>query len=223
MSKKASYSTKINPKTGLPLLDEESKLSFQPKHGLIYWLIGKPVFLLSRLVFPSKVNGQNNIPQKSGVVIASNHSASFNMLTISTSARRKLFFLGKIELTRGWKGFFVNSVGTIPVDRARRNSESLDVAVQILKQGGAIVIFPEGKTNYSETLAPFKFGAVAMAGRAGVPIIPTVIVGKYTPFRRKISITYGEPLRVDVNHLEEANEKLWYTINSMREKVREEK
>ena len=222
MSKECNCHGRVDPKTGLPLLDEQSKLPIQPKHGLVYWLVGKPAFLLSHVLFPARASGRENIPKNGGFVIAGTHISNLDPVTISASARRRLFFIAKIELSRGLKGKILNGAGIIPIDRARRNSEAIAVAVQLLKQGGAVAVFPEGKTNHSPKLAPFKFGAVAMAGRARVPIIPAVIVGKYSLFRRKLSITYGKPMKVNPGQLEKANEKLWYNINNMREKIRRE-
>ncbi|MCL2173748.1 1-acyl-sn-glycerol-3-phosphate acyltransferase [Candidatus Saccharibacteria bacterium] len=220
MSKKIN-SEKINPKTGLPLLDEENELSFRPRHGLIYRVIFWPVSGLVRIIFPAKVYGRENLPREGGMVLAFNHICSLDPAIVTVAARRKLFFLAKVELARGWKGKILKSWGIIPVDRARRNSTALNLAIQVLKQGGIIAIAPEGHTNRKAELAPFKFGAVAMAGRARVPIVPVVIVGRYLPFRKKLSITYGKPVMVDANDLKNANEKLWYTINSMREKTKE--
>jgi len=221
MSKDPKCSGKVNPKTGLPLLDEESKLTFQPRHGLIYRVVFGPVTALSRLIFSPKVRGRQNIPPTGGCVIAFNHIANLDAVTVSTSTKRKLFFLGKVELSRGIRGKIFNGMGIIPVDRARRNSAAVDAAVQILKQGGVVAIAPEGFTNRGTKLAPFKFGAVAMAGRAQVPIVPAAIVGRYIPFARKLSITFGEPIMVDAKDLKGANQKLWYTISKMREKLQE--
>jgi 1-acyl-sn-glycerol-3-phosphate acyltransferase len=220
MPKKVNLSAMVNPKTGLPLLNEQSKLLFQPRHGLVYWLVAQPAFFIARILFLPKANGLQNIPKDGGFVIAFNHIANLDSVLVSATARRQLHFLAKIELSRGWKGKILNGVGIVPIDRDRRNSEALGAAVQVLKKGGVVALAPEGRTNRSEELAPFKFGAVAMAGRAKVPIVPAVIVGRYLPFRRKISITYGKPMKVNANDLEAANEKLWYTINNMREKIR---
>jgi 1-acyl-sn-glycerol-3-phosphate acyltransferase len=217
---KKKYYGKVNPITGLPLLDEENNLLVRPKHGLVYWLVAKPAFWLSRIIYMPRASGRENIPKKGGFVIASTHISNLDSVTISSTARRRLFFMAKIELSRGPVGAVLNRAGIIPVDRARRNSEALSTAVQVLKQGGVVAIYPEGKTNRGSELAPFKFGAVAMASRAHVPIVPAAIVGKYSPFRRKISIVYGKPTRVDGANLKAANEKLWYTINGMREEIR---
>ncbi|MCL2280542.1 1-acyl-sn-glycerol-3-phosphate acyltransferase [Candidatus Saccharibacteria bacterium] len=222
MVKQVTYSKKVDPKTGLPLLQEESKLQFEPKHGLAYWLFAKPVAWLSKIVLPVRVSGRENIPKKSGLVITFNHISNLDAVAISATAPRRLYFLGKIELSRGLRGRLFNSAGIIPVDRARYNSEALNTAVQVLKRGGVVGIAPEGRTNRSGQLAPFKFGAVAMASRAKVPIVPAIIIGRYIPFMRKISVVYGQPLMVDESDLKSANEKLWYTMNSMREKLREE-
>jgi len=212
----------VDPKTGLPLLDEESELLFQPRHGLIYWIVFGPVTFLSRIIFWAKIDGRDNIPKSGGCVIAFNHICNLDGVMIVASAKRRLFFLAKIELSRGLKGKIMKGMGIIPVDRARRNSAAVEMGVEILKQGGVVAIAPEGHTNRKAELAPFKFGAVAMAGRANAPIVPVAIVGRYIPFSRKLSISYGKPMKVDVNRLEDSNEKLWYTINSMREKMRKE-
>jgi 1-acyl-sn-glycerol-3-phosphate acyltransferase len=115
---------------------------------------------------------------------------------------------------------FFRWAGVIPVDRDRKNSRALDATTEKLKKGKLIGIFPEGTINHSLTPLPFKFGAARMAQKAGVPVIPAVINGKYSIFKKNsIKITFGKPIRISKN-LERTNRELWDWVKSHREEVR---
>ena len=82
----------------------------------------------------------------------------------------------------------------------------MDEAVGVLAGGELISLFPEGTRNRSEALLlPFKYGAVTMAKRSGVPVIPFALTGRYRLFRRGIQIEFGAPLDLSSLETGEAN------------------
>jgi 1-acyl-sn-glycerol-3-phosphate acyltransferase len=207
--------TDVNPKTGLPVLNEESTLAICPKHGFLYYLVVVPVFLLVRIIFLPRIRGVHNIAKTGGQVLAFNHIATFDAALLLATAPRKLFFIAKAELFQMPQKIFFNQFGIIPVDRSRKNTNALSGAVKVLQGGGVVAIAPEGTTNQHQVLRPFKFGAVAMASKAKVPIVPVAITGRYIPFFGKLKIEYGKPVKVGKN-LEKSNEALRDAITAMR-------
>lgn len=90
----------------------------------------------------------------------------------------------------------------------KKNPKARAKAEEALKNGKIIGIFPEGTTLKKKgELLPFKYGAVSMAQKANVPIIPFAIIGNYKPFSR-VKIVYGKPLNIQSLTLEEANKLL---------------
>ena len=83
----------------------------------------------------------------------------------------------------------------ICVDRARPDLAFLHEALGILRAGGSVAIFPEGRLNPTDTLLPFKQGAAMLALQAGVQVVPVYSLGNYQPFQR-LQIMLGTPLRL---------------------------
>jgi len=79
------------------------------------------------------------------------------------------------------------------VNRDSSGLSAVKTTLAILKQEKATLIFPEGKRNRSGKKIVPKAGAVMIAQRAKVPVVPVGIKGTYRPFS-KLKITYGEPI-----------------------------
>ena len=116
-----------------------------------------------------KIIGKENIPIEESLIIASNHKHAMDPLMIILATKRTIHYLAKIELFKGPLKLFFNAVGTLPVDRKNRNPDTVSKAEEMLKNGGAIGIFPEGTRNKTigtkdeVDLLPLKFGAVSLA------------------------------------------------------------
>ena len=111
-------------------------------------------------------------------------------------------------------------VGCIPVNRQIHDSNAKEAAIEVLKNGGAIGLFPEGTRNKTkEFLLPFKFGAVSMAQKTNATLVPFGIAGDYIKGGKNLVITFGEPFKVAKEEsLEEANEKLRNEVGNLIKK-----
>ena len=110
-------------------------------------------------------------------------------------------------------------VGCISVDRENHEEakKAKEKAISILKKGGAIGIFPEGTRNKTDAfLLPFKYGAVSMAKKTDATIVPFAVTGKYEK-GGNLMVRFGEPFKVTNMTLEEANDKLFNVIKSLKE------
>lgn len=152
--------------------------------------------------------GRENIPKSGGVVLAGTHTSYSDILILGASTRRMVNFLGKIELFKGPGKWFMPLMGVIPVDRSKSNPEALNSAINELKNGKLIGIFPEGTINRTDDIIkrPFKYGAVKMAYESDSLLVPFAIIGKVKPFR-KVKIIFGEGYKVS-SDLDMENTKL---------------
>jgi 1-acyl-sn-glycerol-3-phosphate acyltransferase len=208
-----------NPKTGEPILEEESRANPRTHHGLIFYPLYAIVVSLAWILYRPRVYGRRHIPREGSFVLASNHSHNFDPAIYYATLPRHIFFLGKDSLFRFPLGILARRLGVIPIDRSRRNRNSLHFAIDKLRQGRAIVgIFPEGTVTGRGPLREFRLGAVKMAHEANVPIVPAAITADYNPLRRDI-ITYGAPIHVG-DDLEAANRELRETIIQLRRQHR---
>ena len=153
-----------------------------------------------------------NIPQAGGVIIAPNHVSHFDPLVVAHfiyRAGRWPRFLGKASL---WSvpvlGSLLRKVRQIPVERGSVEAvKSLDVLVDALQQGGAVVIYPEGTTTREPDLWPMrgKTGAARLALVTGAPVVPVAHWGAQRVFdprtgrfkfhlRTPVRVTAGKPV-----------------------------
>jgi 1-acyl-sn-glycerol-3-phosphate acyltransferase len=109
----------------------------------------------------------------------------------------------------------IKRIGCIPIDRARRNSQSLKMAENLLKNGAAFIIYPEGTYSKDGQILPLKFGAVSLSQKAQVPIIPVVSTGRYRLWRRGVRTEYLPPIQPS-GSLEKMNQKLYDQMSAAR-------
>lgn len=124
--------------------------------------------------------GLQNIPATGGAVIAINHTSYIDWLpsALATHYRgRRIRFMIKAEMQQvkvvNW---LIGKTKTIPVDR-RRGADAYAVAVQRLREGELVGVYPEATISRSFELKDFKSGAARMAVEADVPIVPLVVWG----------------------------------------------
>lgn len=163
-------------------------------------------FLLKVLYRP-KVYGVENIPESGGIIFVSNHKHAFDPVVVMVHTSRMVHYLAKISLFKGIHGKMLESIGIIKVDRSKKNPLAVMEAEEVLNNGGAIGIFPEGTRNKTgEGLLPFKKGAVRMAIETKSLIVPCAIRGNYRLFRTGLEIEYGKAIDVSNMSTEDAND-----------------
>jgi 1-acyl-sn-glycerol-3-phosphate acyltransferase len=105
-----------------------------------------------------------------------------------------------------WFGWVLSSLGAIPVTRGAADREAMKRAVAVLEAGEPLVLFPEGERKSGPVVQPMFDGAVYIALKAGVPIIPVGIGGseKVMPksakfiYPRKVRVVIGEPIQPNI-------------------------
>jgi 1-acyl-sn-glycerol-3-phosphate acyltransferase len=154
---------------------------------------------------------QDRVPATGPVILVPNHVSHFDPLVIAHyifRAGRWPRFLGKASV---WKvpiiGYLLTKTRQIPVERGSVEAvKSLDTLVEALKEGGAVVIYPEGTTTRHPDLWPMrgKTGAARLALLTGAPVVPIANWGPQAIFdprtnklklrRSPVTVTTGEPI-----------------------------
>jgi 1-acyl-sn-glycerol-3-phosphate acyltransferase len=125
-----------------------------------------------------RVNGKENVPAHGPVIIVSNHLNLVDPPLLSASIKRRIVFMAKEELfhslilgplVRGWHAF--------PVRREGLDREALRQAQQVLGEGLALGMFPEGARSATAQLQRARAGTSLLALRSGVPVLPVGITG----------------------------------------------
>lgn len=167
------------------------------------------------IFFRPKIVGREKIQKDGGVILAGNHRHIFDPCMPILSTKRPVHYMAKKELFNSPIGWFFKVVGCIPVDRGHDNTDSKEAALEVLREGEVLGIFPEGTRNKSlNGLLPFKYGAVSMSNKSGALIVPFAITGKYRLFNNKLTVRFGEGF-VASDDLERANKRLVSEIEEL--------
>ncbi len=161
----------------------------------LYYILVFPLFSLMHRV---SVKGRENIPE-GGVLICANHSSLRDPIVLAFALGFKYHprFMAKIELMRmPILGFLLKKAGIFGVNRGHSDITAIKTAMKLLKDGEKVVIFPEGTRVESADEASAKTGAIMLASKVGVPILPVYIPRRKKPFR-KIDVVIGKPYYIE--------------------------
>ena len=163
-------------------------------------------------------------------VVVANHISHFDPVFLSLAFARAIDWMTSEEFyAKRLLGTWLRLVNTFPVDRARPDRRALRLALERLRAGRMIGVFPEGgiragDTSVLEGAAP-KSGATALARLADAPLIPTLILGtdrlyaarswRPGPPRTQVWVTLGTPFSVSEMRKDAADAHLAETLRAL--------
>jgi 1-acyl-sn-glycerol-3-phosphate acyltransferase len=160
---------------------------------------------LLRGFFRLEVTGREHIPARGAVILAPNHRSLIDIPVAAAVTKRKVWFMAKEELFRSRVSAAVfGGLGGFPVRRGRPDRAPLLRALELLRQGEVVGIFPEGTRRPLARFEELEEGFAYVALKSGAPIVPVAISGTeavFPPGRRfprpaKIRAAVGEPFRL---------------------------
>ncbi len=161
--------------------------------------------LLFVIFFRIRTFGRDNVPKRGGALLVSNHQSFLDPVIASLGLDRPVSYFARRELFRNRLfRFLIVSLNAFPVRRGEVDMEAMREAVGRLEDGQLLLIFPEGTRTSTGEIGRMRAGMCAIAARADVPVIPTVIEGAFKVWPRtrrlfrfgKISVIYGAPVFV---------------------------
>lgn len=191
---------------------------------MFYKVLVGIIRVLMRLVFRINVIGKENMPKDGGAIIASNHRSNWDPVVVAITTPRKLTFMAKAELFKNKLiADVLKAIGAFPIKRGSGDVGAIKAAITILKNEDAMLIFPEGTRVTDESKSEAKPGAVMLAIRAKVPVVPVYTSGKYRWFS-KVTVTFGKPVyyeeyygeKLSVEQLQELSNELLATMRSYK-------
>lgn len=159
---------------------------------------------LFSIVFRWQVTGAENIPP-GGVIIAANHISLWDPPVIGTALPRKVHFMAKEELfSNRIFSWIITKLGAFPVKRGTADRTAIRTALTILEKGSVLGIFPEGTRSKNGKLGNPEPGLALLALKAGVPIVPTAVIGTNKVFGHGCSlprfrVIFGSPIILSRN------------------------
>ncbi|MFN7172573.1 MAG: lysophospholipid acyltransferase family protein [Fimbriimonadaceae bacterium] len=169
-----------------------------------YWFVREAV----RLTFFKYHGGvtaltPENVPKAGPVILAASHFSTWDPPAIACTCPRWVRFLAKKELFEKQPfGWLIRSVGAFPVRRGAGDTEAVRMALSMLAESEALLMFPEGSRGDGLALQPFQRGIVMLAKRSAAQVVPVGIHGTEKPVRalnsrQQIQISYGKPRKLE--------------------------
>ena len=175
------------------------------------------LYIWMRIFHGLQFSGTENIPKTGPVIIAGNHPSYFDPIVLSLATPRHVRFFAIAELLKvpviGW---FARQWGILPVYRGGDNEPTVQEALSVLRGGGAIGIFPEGRRSLQFAMGTARPGVGRLAVQSGAVIVPCVIYGTWKawphltalPHPAKIVVDFLAPITVDSVDTRENHEKI---------------
>ena len=140
------------------------------------------------------------------VLIAPVHFSYLDPEIVACAMPRAIFFMAKAELFKvPVLGALIRSLDAFPVRRGEGDMEAIRKAIEVLKEGRALLMFPEGTRGNGIEMGPISSGVAMLAKRSGAWILPVGIVGTQIVWpkgskklrRSRMTVLFGEPFRYD--------------------------
>jgi 1-acyl-sn-glycerol-3-phosphate acyltransferase len=168
-----------------------------------FWFARWVCRVFCMLFFRMRSYGRENIPKKGAFVLISNHQSYLDPMLCGIPLKRRVNFLARETLFHHWFfGRAIASVGTIPVKQDEADISAIRKAIDILKQGRGVCLFPEGTRSRDGKITPFKPGFGLLCRRGGAAVVPVVVDGAFECWPRhkklfshgSIMISYGKAI-----------------------------
>ena len=160
-------------------------------------------YVLFRVIFSllthQHVQGKENVPEHGPVVVVANHLSYADQYLLTIAIKREMIFMAKEELFRNRvRRFLIEAFGAIPVRQGAVNWGALKQVYQVLDDGLAMFMFPEGSRSKNAQLQSAFSGSALIALHNHAPVLPIGISGMEVAEKGFLWVMFHRP-RVAVN------------------------
>lgn len=171
-----------------------SQADMEPVYGFFHYLTG----CCYDIFFRGEVAGLENLPREGSFLIAANHASYLDPPLIGSQVPRQIAYFARKTL---WKGglstWWLDTVGTIPVDRdGGQDVSAIKRVLRALKENKGLIVFPEGTRSPDGTLQAPKAGVGLICCRAQVPVVPVRIFGSFDAYGKGRGLRLGTPVTI---------------------------
>ena len=187
-------------------------------HSTWGYKLFKPILgPLFKFYYNPQIINAEVIPKEGPILIVGNHKHIMDQCSVIISTKRIVHYMAKKEYFDSKFAWFFRAGGCISVNREAHDGVAKGEAIEVLKNGGAIGLYPEGtriKTK-EKLLLDFKYGTVSMADKTDATIVPYAITGDYKFRSKNLMIRFGQPFKVLNGDKETAHQKLRQEIENL--------
>jgi 1-acyl-sn-glycerol-3-phosphate acyltransferase len=196
---------------------------------MLYRILKALTYVVLRCLFGLRTFGADNVPREGAVLLAANHTSALDPPVVGAGVRRPLQYMAKAELFRvPLLGSLISRLNAYPVERDGADAGALRHALLLLREGRALLVFPEGTRGTEGTLQRGRAGAGMLAARSEVPVVPVYVEGTgrvlprgaSRPKRGRITVRYGAPLRFErgagKNRYQEISDQIMAAIGRLK-------
>lgn len=135
--------------------------------------------MILKLFFRFKVEGLENLPQKSNFIVVANHASFLDTLVVGAAIPKRTYWIASRHLYRiFWLRWFLRMIDTLS------SGSSSEKALEFLINNKNVGLFPEGGISHDGKLREFRRGATLLAMKTGRPIVPLAILGTFQALPR---------------------------------------
>ncbi|HOE08393.1 MAG TPA: lysophospholipid acyltransferase family protein [Treponemataceae bacterium] len=152
-------------------------------------------FVVSLTKSDVEVRGEENIPQDTAVVLIGNHQSYLDIPVLMGYVNKPIAFIAKSEILKVpvlSKAMKLMQCTFLVRTDMRQSVKAMAEAVETIKKGYSMVIFPEGTRSKGGPVIDFKAGSFKLAYKSGVPILPVTIDGTFRLFEEKNKVQSGK-------------------------------
>jgi 1-acyl-sn-glycerol-3-phosphate acyltransferase len=161
-------------------------------------------WLFCKVWFRYRYCGQRYVPTSGPLLVVSNHQSHLDPVLLGVASPRQLCALARKTLFFWPLSWLIRSFGAVPIDLSGTGVAGIKAILKLLRDGEAVIVFPEGTRTRDGNLQPLQSGFVAIARRASAAIVPAAIHGafaalprgKVVPRPRPITLAFGPAISV---------------------------
>ena len=189
--------------------DPASRRSDLSLRGWLWWyFLEVPLFLWLTFAYRYRYWGAQQVPDRGPVLLVANHQSFLDPVILGVAGHHRPFH----SMARGTLfrhpafGWLIRTLRAIPIDQDGADISAVRRCVNVLREGHALVVFPEGTRTLDGTTAPFAPGTMVLIKRALPMVIPVAIEGAHDVWPRnrslpravgRIASMYGQPIAAE--------------------------
>lgn len=170
----------------------------RPWHARLWYdLVRFTAFVFFVATGGLRAGGRGNLPRSGGAILVSNHLSYLDVFVLGIPVPRPLNYVARSTLFFFPLGRLIRSVGGFPIQREGMGASGLKETIRRLRNGGIVILFPEGTRSPDGRLGAIKPGIAVLATRAKTPLIPAGVAGTFEAWPRHRALPRPHPIRIE--------------------------